>query len=507
VVLDAATLENGHHPAQGTATSVSFWRSWLAPPEAIVLRRQVLLTLSTLGASILILGLESQSQKTAPDSLFIHLEEQQQFLHFEGSQPSGRPQLWRTKGKTPSWPELHSQSRASEIKTHLLSKLSQWPQGHSVIFYDGVNPRLSPKLWFSSTAQRQLVILLDRSGTMNSGDKGQPKPLVQAHQLLSQRRQQSKQAWRVYSFGDELFDHGHWNIGEAAPPQMFEPKGGKTPLLAHLHKLFNLNTEAIELIVISDGRLDTRDQNSIKSQMERWNRKGHRIHMLSPSGGGLESWKFIAASGLISDTWPFRQQHSPQARNGHDRLIPCEWENIRPTSAKPELGAILWDSEGEALVYSDSSTAEETFHVVAEPRSSSALIDWLGQRHQGTPSLHFSDNHLTIHLPAARGQAPICQWPKLGLEKLDSKSFKLRLPTTASSLSFFHPSCGSFGVDGLKIWHAYEGSAKTKGRLVWSWRWPGELPKDWRSPSLIAVLSLYALAVLLQISYRRLQNP
>lgn len=483
------------------------WLSWLAPPEPTAFRRQGLFTLTIFAASLFVLGLERQPQKANNDSLFIHLEDQQQFLHFEGRQTSGEPKVWRKKGAAPTWPELNIQDNSRDIEIRHLSQLSQWPKNHSLIFYDAANPKLPPKIWFNSAKLRKMVILLDRSGTMKKGDKGQPTPLTQAHLLLSKRRQESTETWRLYSFSDQLFDHGHWDIGKTAPPQMFEPMDGKTPLLAHLEELFQQNTEAVELVIISDGRLDTRDENSIKSQMEQWNRAGHRVHMLSPTGHPLESWRAIAASGLISDKWPRRQKVSSQGRSGRDRVIPCLWENVRPSSAKQELKAILWDREGEVLVYSDSSTAEEVFHVVAEPKSPSSLRKWLQQRQKWSPSLHFYGDQLTIHLPSAGAQVPTCPWPSLGIESLDSQRFRLKLPSKASSLSFFHPSCGSFVIDGLSRWQTFLDKHKKIGRRRdWTWHWPETSPQGWRHTIALGLLGLYALSVLAQLSYRRSQQ-
>jgi hypothetical protein len=336
---------------------------------------------------------------------------------------------------------------------------------------------------------------------MGEQQADQTTGLSQAYQFLEQRRAQSSETWELFSFSETLRHHGPWSPDTLPPTDMFSPTSGNTPLLEHLSTCLAQQTQAVDLIILSDGRLDTQDRRSIQQSLQRWNQKGHRLHLLSPSGQPLKAWAPVVNTGLLSDTWLPAQTPLTQGRQSRDGALSMTWSEVRASTAPQHLEPMLWDEHGDVLIYAEPMDRQEIFHIVAQPTSKPKVIEYIKTLRQRSPSVQLVGRSLSVFIPRAKGVFPEISPKTLIPYKLDAETFSISYPEQLDAVSFFHSACGAFQLTGLDHWTQH---THTTTKKSWAWVWSETLPQDWRKPAFQGLWFAYACCTLILFTWQLL---
>ena len=331
------------------------------------------------------------------------------------------------------------------LEHHPISQLSKLP-GSGIVVYDQWEkaPSLGAPLRRMSSSERGRVILVDRSGTMEREVKGDRlNALARVYERLREKRKLEEENWRVFSFSDGVVDHGSWPADGPPPIEAFLKSKGSTRLLDALSQLQEAMDAPMDLVIITDGRIDTRDRASIEKSFSAFRSSGHRISMLSPTLGPLQDWGAVALRLGVGQDWPSPQK--VESRESLDPLTGWLWTNVVATRALPHLRVLLWSSDQWPLAYIDSSGESPVVHLVATPPSMEDFSLWLQREERARFALHYSDSHLELVIEE-RSDLPLDS--DLGA-LLPNPPGHYRWRATQWPQSFHHPSIGLWTLKAM----------------------------------------------------------
>ena len=328
-------------------------------------------------------------------------------------------------------------------------------QGQTLILIDDWNKARNmhcPVFPWPQESIEELVIFIDRSGTMKQSQKGQANALAQSYTFLSRQRQLEITPWRILSFSDDTLDHGLWTLNGPIPMAAFSSSHGHTRLLENLETFFLRQTKPCTVVVLSDGKIDTRHGESLERSFAKWKGAGHRIHLLSPSGQPLMEWQESYDKKWLSYTWPQEHIKPPLGRDSTDLTWGLTWSNVIPTICTPALLPMLVDEQGWPILYMISRDSELYLYATGIPLQREHLLTKLETLFQHRPVVRLSENTAEIDV----GRASLKALKYFGA---DSESI---LPTQAGiykvnlaqheAMEFFHPDTGLFSLENLSSW-------------------------------------------------------
>lgn len=351
------------------------------------------------------------------------------------------------------WDPSQASSHRDHIAIHLHS------QAPSLNDPSGLRP-------FTLGTNATLILLIDRSGTMSSQGKSH-NPLAQMLQVLEQKREQEQRPWELYSFAETLQFHGQWAAFEQAPIASFVDAKGQTSLLSALDELLPKLQPKDELIILSDGEIDTRHRRSIEKSIQTFSQQQISITLLSPQLLALSKWQSFYDRRMLKKTWP-PEKLSSQAIGSTfstrlDTGVTVSWNHCIPSRGPRHLLPLLFGPQGIPLVYLNTRSPWPSYHIMAKPSDPKAIEQWLSRDRTSSPLVQLSTSKhqpnktvIDLHIPKAQGQA--LQW----LNQNGTKTIWPRaedhyrlIPPERQELSFYHPKLGSFKIENLQHWHQY----------------------------------------------------
>lgn len=384
-----------------------------------------------------------------------------------------------------NWPSLRHQALGS-LPYQCLS-ISEWTglafsqpppkssKANVVVFIDDwlkARALACPILLQSNSQEMERVIFLDRSGTMKQGSTGEANALAQSYEFLTRQRQLETLPWRILSFSDDCVDHGLWSFGDPAPMSAFSSSRGHTRLLEALEGFISKDTHARTIIVLSDGKIDTRHEESIQRSLAKWKGQGQQLHLLSPQGKPLPDWKTLYEQKWLHDNWPDSKVNLPPGEMATDILWGLNWSGVVASQALKSCTPILVDKAGRPLLYLQSHEGGNYFFATGLPQAPQVLLDKLKSHFQARPVVRLSEKTLEIDvgtpslealkiLPNAESLLPF----QPGLYRIDLDQ--------RDSFEFFHSNTGPFSVENLSSWNkALDKHHPPSAIAAWSpWSW------------------------------------
>lgn len=444
MVLDAASLENPHRTVPRIVNRLI---------AAKVLSGALIL--SMLG-TIAILGFNEGEPFKQKVLLHLQREEDRSYQHLEVITPQGHSiQRFDLFGASSKWPRfLHSPPKDLGESQFTSQEIDEKRGG--LFFYDNWERRsqLSSPASEASDVQRNLILLIDRSGTMKrEGGSGDLNALARVFKHTQSWRSKDRRPWRCFSFSSRLEDHGIWQIDSPPPQGLFGESRGTTALIHALSNLTSKLEGPSDIVVISDGETDTRDFDSLNRTFESLLRSGHRASLLSPDFEPVDKWKKSYASGVIMNSWPIEKPAKSISTLYEHTESQTLWGKRRHVWLEEHHVVLLRDEEGRALISMEAGQAPLRFHVIAELKSKpDDLKTWLLRRFGSRPTLILDGERVSVNLGLKSLQA-LTVW---GEEK------RLILPSPpgqyifeqpdSGDLELFHPQSGPFRLEGLDQW-------------------------------------------------------
>jgi hypothetical protein len=427
------------------------------------------LFLLTLPLSLLLMGLTRTQEETKKTLLHLHREDGKAFQHLEFISPDDHSVVrFDIFGSASNWPRfLHSPPKDLGPTQKTSSKLDETLGG--LFLYDNWEQRsqLSSPAMDAPDVERQLVFLLDRSGTMKrEGGRDDLNALARVYERATSQRKADPRPWQCFSFSSQLEEHGTWTPNSPPPAGLFSESRGTTALIQALSQLQPKLKVPTDIVIISDGETDTRDQDSLERSIEEFSKKGHQLALLSPDFSPVENWKNAYASGLITDQWPEEMkakktddlfEHSPSStRWGERRNVRLDQHHV----------VLLRDKQGRALLSFESGKTPLSFHVIGKLLSEPAdLKSWLLKRFGTRPALLLDGTNIHVNLGIDSLQ-PLTVWGEFSQKIYPHVSGRYTfLQPRSGHLELFHPDTGPFRLEGLEIW------PHEKKTVVRDWKW------------------------------------
>jgi len=439
------------------------------------------LFLLSLPATLFVFGLGSSTAPAKKILLHLQWEGDKAFQHLEVITPQGHAvERFDLFGASSRWPRLLHTPPTALGPTQSTSVAINENLG-GLFLYDDWEGRLqlSSPAMDAPDDERDLILLIDRSGTMKREGKDQAlNALARVYGHCLNQRALDSRRWRTFSFSSKLQEHGLWAKGSPPPAGLFGESRGTTALIEALAELGPKLERNSDIVIISDGETDTRDQDSLQRSFERLSVQGHALSLLSPDFSPVEGWAQIYASGMIGGAWPketfAKSIETPYQHQPSGSL----WGSRRRVLLDETHVVILRDPQGRALLSMEVGRTPLRFHAIGSLLSDPALLkEWLLKRFGSRPTLLLDGSQIQVDLGhdslapiTVRGQAIEKVFPD------QPGQFVLTQPEEGD-LDFFHPETGPFRLEGLDQWPR-ESSPLIKS---WNWRlshlWP-PLPED-----------------------------
>ena len=335
-----------------------------------------------------------------------------------------------------------------------------------------------PKIHHLDTQGLPRHLLIDRSGTMARVSEAS-NPLAQIFLRLNEQRKLEGKTWFVHSFSNQLSSHDTWEPNGTAPVEVFQKSSGQTRLLDALDQLSQKITRPAEIIVVSDGELDTQHRLSIERTLVQLKQDGISLHLLSPELQPVRSWAPYYQKHLVDPNWPALSSTERAERMSETKRVlvsdgetTVQWEDADPTVAHADLTPILFSPIGRALLYLDTSREQPTYFAVGRPQRPELLKLALLKRHHHRPTIQFTHQQLIIDVGSPSLDALATVTPDAA-EYLPQSPGIYRLDwINAHRIRFYHPVTGAFTLSQLQLWKNFVESNETEGRDAVHWpRW------------------------------------
>lgn len=413
--------------------------------------------------------------------------------------------------ETPPFPSPGMSSfTGSSIKSYRSAELgpeqlADWDAGTHGIFFIHHAALDTPPVSFphpvpATVTKRKTVVLLDASGTMSEASApGKISPYRLALQKLSRNRQQRAEDWHMFTFADELLNHGIWRVGSHDILRSLPANPhGKTALLTALTGLAEarevLGKDEADVIIVTDGAFSERDRPSLLRKCSEWRGRGHRLFFLSPEFEGIDRLAFLYQSGLAQPFWP-GQEPVELVQNttvtSSDGTAKLEWNDLPASLAGEGMQPLLYARDGKISVYFQFFRSRPTLHIVGTPGVDDAtLLLAAGSGWKQAPVVVVDRHGLSVELSGsslkslsivAGGESSEIPAQEPGRFRLDSES---PLP---SRIEMNHPLSGPVLLYDLDSLRPHYSLAEPPPKL-WRWRDP-----DWGREHQINIFALLAL--------------
>jgi hypothetical protein len=321
-----------------------------------------------------------------------------------------------------------------------------------------------------STNSKPMVIFLDRSGTMKKKSTAGNNPLAQSYATLTQKRKSSAEPWRLISFSDVTVDHGLWDVHGPVPMEAFESSQGQTKLMEALQSFLTQQTQACQMVILSDGQIDTRHRESIERLFTLWQGQGHQLTLLSPEGYALKEWEWAYTKLGLGKAWPTTLASTTRHRHTVDERWGFEWSGVQKSFCSQACIPTLFDQQGTPLLYLENKWPRLCFYAMGVPESEDKLVQALQKEFKLRPTVQLQQNQLSISIDSDSLAALEMHFPlQQNFLPLSPGQYELNL-NAYDRIELFHPETGIFELDQLSSWNVHVESPALSPPLKNTWR-------------------------------------